>query len=180
MRSHPPPLPGFPKMTHTRTESFVPLTSAPSRPPGDRAEFKVTVISQPGPAQNFQPLSATAVSSIANAAPKTPAGEPKVSVQRDGNRVTGIHVHCSCGQLTELSCVYDAAAPQPAVDPQLARQGAGDPGPEAATIPQPAPTKPAPGKICKGSGKDLPTSAAKKPKVPAKGGGTSAAKRRST
>ena len=113
------------------------------------------------------------VSSAASTSTRQPQTvcEPKVSVQRDDNRVTGIQILCSCGQVIELACVYEGPVPQAIAAPATA--------PQPATTPQPAPEKAKPGKICKDSGKDLPSSAAKKPKAPAKGGGTSAAKRRS-
>jgi len=154
-------------MTLTRTESFVPLAPASPRPAGERREFRATVISQSSQAQTFQSVAAAAVPSIANPTAHAPACEPKVNLQRDGNRVTGIHIQCSCGQVIELSCVYDAAPAQPSAAAQ------------PATIPQPQAAEPAPGKICKDSGKDLPKSNDKKPKVAEKGRGTSAAKRRS-
>jgi hypothetical protein len=154
-------------MTLTRTESFVPLTPASPHPAGERREFRATVISQSSQAQTFQSVAAAAVSSIANPTAHISNCEPKISLQRDGNRVTGIHIQCSCGQVIELSCVYEAAPAQPVAAAQ------------PATIPQPEPAKPTPGKICKDSGKDLPKSGAKKPKVAEKGRGTSAAKRRS-
>jgi len=169
-------------MTPNRNESFVPLTAASPRPASERREFRATVISQSSQAQPFQSIAATATV-VPSAA--TPVGahagncEPKVSLQRDGNRVTGIQIQCSCGQVIDLSCVYDAvqvtAVTQPAADP--GRRDAG--GPKGATIPQAAPAESAPGKICKDSGKDLPASTAKKPKTTEKASGTSAAKRRS-
>jgi len=162
-------------MTLTRTESFVPLTPASPHPAGERREFRATVISQSGQAQTFQSIATAAMPSVASPGAHAATCEPKVSLQRDGNRVTGIHIQCSCGQVIELSCVYDAV---PAADSEAGRRDAGGPRPSA-TIPQPVAAKAAPGKICKDSGKDLPTSTTKKPKVAEKGSGTSAAKRRS-
>jgi hypothetical protein len=157
-------------MTPTRTDLFVPLTSAlPAS--GERTEFHATVLTQPGEVQRFQSLANTAApTSTASATPPAGNCQPQVTVQRDGNRVTGIRVQCSCGEVIELACTYEAAAPAP--QPVAAAQ--------PATMPQPEAAEPAPGKICKDSGKDLPTSASKKPKVPEKGRGTSAAKRSST
>jgi hypothetical protein len=31
---------------------------------------------------------------------------PKVTVQRQGDVVTAVRIQCSCGQVTELNCVY--------------------------------------------------------------------------
>lgn len=154
-------------MTLTRTESFVPLGPASPQPAGERREFRATVISQSSQAQSFQSVAAAAVPSMPNPVAHAPACEPKVSLQRDGNRVTGIHIQCSCGQVIELACVYDAAPVQPVAAAQ------------PATIPQPQAAEAELGKICKESGKDLPKSDEKKPKVAEKGRGTSAAKRRS-
>jgi hypothetical protein len=93
-------------MTLLRTESFVPLTTAPVAT-GAR-EFHVGIISQNGLSQPFQSLE------------KKPLGpgeillsdgkkncEPRLSIQRDGDRVTSIRVQCTCGQVMDLACVYD-------------------------------------------------------------------------
>jgi hypothetical protein len=164
LRRLPPPLLEFLKMTPNRNESFVPLAPASLRPAGERREFRATVISQSGQAQAFQSLSTTAAPSATSPAPQAGTCEPKVSLQRDGNRVTGIQIQCSCGQVIDLLCVYDAvqvtAVTQPAADPGRRDTG----GPRGAAIPQAAPVESAPGKICKDSGKDLPASAKKKPK----------------
>jgi hypothetical protein len=153
-------------MTLTQTDAFVSLVPALPQSAGEPGEFRATVISQPGQTQSFQPTTA-AISAVAASAAHAPACEPKISLQREGNRVTGIHIQCSCGQVIELACQYDAAPAQPA------------PVAPPATIPQPEPAEAAPGKICNEPGKDLPISKEKKPKVPEKGRGTSAAKRRS-
>jgi len=48
----------------------------------------------------------------ANPAPASasPAGisveEPRVTLQREGDRITGITIHCMCGQVLNLSCSY--------------------------------------------------------------------------
>jgi len=123
--------------------------------------FQATVITQPGASQKLSAAASVGVPSVADA-PQTqkPACEPKVSVQRDGSRVTGIQILCSCGQVIDLACVYEAAAPQATAAPTATPQPATTPQAE----PKAAPQKAAPGKICKDSGKDLPASAKKKPK----------------
>ena len=162
-------------MTPTRTESFVPLATAPLASSGERTEFKATVMSQPGQVQKFHSVAPVTATAAVPATPRAANCEPKVSLQRDGNRVTGIQVQCSCGEVINLSCVYEAAAAVPPAVPATEPIAA----PEPATIPQPEATKLETGKKGKDSGKDLPTSASKKPKVPEKGRGTPAAKRRS-
>ena len=98
-------------MTLLRSESFVPLTAAPA--PGDRADYRVTVISPSGLVQGFQALQTSAPSAPAAAAASPHGCEPRVSVQRDGERVMSIHIQCSCGQALDLACVYPEA-PKPA------------------------------------------------------------------
>jgi hypothetical protein len=100
-------------MTLQRTESFVPLTAAPAPPA--RREFNVTVVHSEVAAPNFQSLSTPP------SAPHKPATtgekkscEPRVSVQRDGNRVTHLRVQCSCGEVIDLACLYDESANPPA------------------------------------------------------------------
>jgi len=161
-------------MTLTPTESFVPLTTAHPTTSGERAEFQATVLSQPGNIQKFQSATMGSATSFMGAA-RAGNCQPQVSLQREGNRVTGIRVQCSCGDVMELACVYEAASHAP--EPVAASQPGA--GPEPATMPQPEAAEPEPGKICKDSGKELPTTASKGPKVPEKGSGTSAAKRSS-
>jgi hypothetical protein len=33
--------------------------------------------------------------------------EPRVTVQRDGDRVTHLRIQCTCGQIMDLACVYE-------------------------------------------------------------------------
>ena len=160
-------------MTSTQTDSFVPLTTDPVASRGERAEFKATVMSELAETQKFQIASPLTTSSAAPATPHVADCQPQVNVQRDGNRVMGIHIQCSCGEVIDLSCVYEAAGAQLITPSESATQ------PEPATIPPSEAVAPKPGKICKDSGKDLPTSASKKPKAPEKGRGTAAAKRSS-
>jgi hypothetical protein len=163
-------------MTLTPTESFVPLTTALPVYSSKRTEFQATVISQSDQTQKFRSVAMpAAATSLTRGTPHAGNCEPQVSLQREGNRVTGIRVQCSCGEVIELACAYEPAAtvPQPVIAPQPLTE------PQPATMPQPEAAAPKPGKICKDSGKVLPTPASKRPKVPEKGRGTSAAKRRS-
>ena len=60
------------------------------------------------PAADFSPLSAPARSP----APDAPhpagkcAGEVKVELKRDGDRIQEIRIHCKCGEVIELACEY--------------------------------------------------------------------------
>jgi hypothetical protein len=91
-------------MPNTRDDSFVPLT--PAVPPGNRrADSRVTIISQAEKAEPFRPLAASVTAHPA-AAPGS-GSEPRVAVQREGDRVSSIQIQCGCGRMIELACVYE-------------------------------------------------------------------------
>jgi hypothetical protein len=80
---------------------FIPLV--PNRPASNStAEFKVRILpsSSPSPASVDKPLPASHVH-----AGKAPA-EPTVTLQKEGDQITGIRIQCSCGQIINLSCQY--------------------------------------------------------------------------
>ena len=102
-------------MNSQPSESFVPLTAAPAAP--GKREFRVAVLNGNGngngngaPDKNglhaLEPLRPAAL----NGAAKKPC-EPRVTVQRDGGRVTHLRIQCTCGQIMDLACVYDEAPP---------------------------------------------------------------------
>ena len=93
-------------MTLLRTESFVPLTAAPAAA-GPR-EFQVGIIPRDGQFRPFQSLEKKPVAPGETAlSDGKKYCEPRISVQRDGDRVTSIRVQCTCGQVMDLACVYD-------------------------------------------------------------------------
>lgn len=99
-------------MTLLRTESFVPLTTRPAS--SEPREFHVTVAPQTA---NLRPLPSANGGLNGGANGGSNGGghsqqktcEPRVSLQCDGDRITGIRVQCGCGQVMDLACVYDAA-----------------------------------------------------------------------
>jgi hypothetical protein len=98
-------------MTLQRTEVFVPLTAAPVS--GENREFHVTVIPQTEQPQSFQSLEQAVPSATSVASPTKRLCEPRLSVQRDGDRVTSIRIQCTCGQVMDVACVYEEPAKQP-------------------------------------------------------------------
>ncbi len=38
-------------------------------------------------------------------------GEPRVTIQRDGDRLTHLRIQCPCGQIMDRARVYDPPAP---------------------------------------------------------------------
>lgn len=100
-------------MPTNRDNSFIPLSSA-ALPPNERPNFRVTVLSQ---AANAQPFHELGQSGSPAALPQSPGHEPQVTLQREGDRVSAIHVHCACGRVAELECVYEPAPSAPPFPP---------------------------------------------------------------
>ena len=114
-------------MTSQPSDSFVPLTAAPA-PPAAR-EFRVAVLNGQGYANGhangnghlngngaekkaaFQTLDSLRPAPLHGANGDKKSCDPRVTVQRDGNRVTHLRIQCTCGQVMDLACVYDEAPP---------------------------------------------------------------------
>jgi len=66
------------------------------------------VIPQTGSSQPFQTLEQVAAGATENAPLHAKKNcEPRLSLQRDGGRITNIRIQCTCGQMLELACVYE-------------------------------------------------------------------------
>jgi hypothetical protein len=99
-------------MTLIRTEPFVPLTPTVPASSGERTDFQATVVSQPEQMQKFRSIESSAADSAGSGAiPRGSNCEPRVTVQRDGDHVSGVRVQCSCGQVIDLACVYQPETP---------------------------------------------------------------------
>jgi hypothetical protein len=83
-------------------EPFVPLSNV-SVPGGDRSGLHVTIIGQTDKLQAFQPLGRAGHGGASGQC------EPRVTLQRDGDRISAIRIQCACGQVVELACVYEKA-----------------------------------------------------------------------
>ncbi len=90
-------------------EPFIPLAiaaSAASAADTSAAEsFRPKVVPQAGAGQPFRPILESLRHSHANGA-AGPAAQPKITLKRDGDRVTHIRIQCACGQEFELACEY--------------------------------------------------------------------------
>jgi len=85
-------------------DSFVPFDPVPgsgAARSGTAPGLKVVSKAEAGPA--FAPLPTSASAHIHAS---TGTGKPVVTLQREGERVTGIRVECVCGQIIELACSY--------------------------------------------------------------------------
>ncbi len=83
------------------SQAFVPFSaSAPGVRPAE-AGARVKLVADKHSGQGFRPLA-----DVSHPAGPTPAAghEPKVTLERDGNRVTRIKVECVCGYTFELAC----------------------------------------------------------------------------
>jgi hypothetical protein len=97
------------KMTLIRTEPFVPLTPNTPTISGERGAFQATVVSQPEQVQKFHSIEASMPATGAGANQRGSNCEPRVTLQREGDRVAGIRIQCSCGQVIDLACAYQDA-----------------------------------------------------------------------
>lgn len=87
-------------------DRFVPLATKVSA--GNTGEsFRVKILSNVnGDAVPFHPLGTSPGISSAHVAHGELAEKSRVSLVREGERITGIRVQCACGEVIELQCVY--------------------------------------------------------------------------
>ncbi|HRY48073.1 MAG TPA: hypothetical protein P5186_08505 [Candidatus Paceibacterota bacterium] len=88
-------------------DSFIPLTlSSDAAAQNSQAVFRPATLTAPvnRPPQDAPPK----IVSISKPHPHNPTAtaDPKVSVIKDGDRVTSIRIQCSCGQCVEIQCLY--------------------------------------------------------------------------
>ena len=81
---------------------FDPVRDSKTNHSGPTTNLKVVPKAEAGPA--FTPLT---IPGAAHAHACIAAqGKPVVTLQREGERVTGIRIECICGQIIELACSY--------------------------------------------------------------------------
>jgi hypothetical protein len=95
------------------TTTFVPLTAGQG-PKGKGEEFRVLISPNPEKAQPLGIQLQTQAGLVASHAADA-TGKPRVILHRDGERITSIQVHCSCGEIIDLNCSY--SDPGPTVSP---------------------------------------------------------------
>lgn len=92
------------------TDTFAPLVLPLNSRPAEGAAFRLKVIPQTGAAPAFKPFQPVPSPGAGSSAPAKPEVQsscsPKVTLQRDGNRVTHIRLECGCGEVFELACEY--------------------------------------------------------------------------
>jgi hypothetical protein len=97
-------------MTASRTDAFVPLTNLPASK--ESREFRVKVMPDPGKTRPLPPAELQVPSPSAPVPCASAHGEPRISLQYDGDRIASIRVQCACGQVMDLACVYDPPSAQ--------------------------------------------------------------------
>lgn len=83
--------------------SFKPLLTAVPAEANKRTSFTARVVRQPA-ANPFQAAAPTPTHGPSASAGS--AGQPQVTVERQGDRISRIIVTCSCGEVIELDCRY--------------------------------------------------------------------------
>ncbi len=94
----------IPTPPQAASEHFVPLFAESGRPLASVfGALNLKAPAQPALDAAFQPLAAIAD----QGSPSSDAcSEPKVSLQRNGEAISAIHIQCGCGRGIELTCVY--------------------------------------------------------------------------
>jgi hypothetical protein len=88
-------------------QPFTPITAPAARPggaAGGPAPGAPAPAPRPAAAAPFTPLQLSVAPRGAEAG--SACGQPRVSVDREGERITGIRVECPCGQVIDLECSY--------------------------------------------------------------------------
>ena len=87
------------------SDHFVPLSAVASGSDARTIGGRVKVLPRAQAAQ--QPVATTSAPAVQSARVVASAAclsQPKIELQREGDRITRIQVFCSCGQLIELDC----------------------------------------------------------------------------
>ncbi len=89
-------------------QAFVPF-SLSARAPAPAGDGQAKAATEPLPSTPFRPLACAAAST-----PPVPAagGEPIVTLEREGPRITRIKVQCCCGHVIELACKSKGSVPE--------------------------------------------------------------------
>ena len=82
---------------------FGPATGAIPKSSGSSPNLKV--IPAAAVAEAFAPLHA-GTAGHSHGSSRTGNAAPTISLQKDGERITGIRIECGCGEVIELACHY--------------------------------------------------------------------------
>ena len=87
-------------------EPFIPFVpgAAPVSPAPETSIGLKVLPSPAGAASPFSPVPGSAAHLHGAAAAGAP--QPKISVRREGDKITGIRIECVCGHVIDLACSY--------------------------------------------------------------------------
>jgi hypothetical protein len=93
------------------TSSFVPFIPAAKTAARSSVQHAFApLVSNSSQTAAEHPASALSAMTLASESAVAPASTepcaPKVTVQREADRITRIQIHCSCGELIEVDCQY--------------------------------------------------------------------------
>jgi hypothetical protein len=91
------------------TQAFVPLVPGALRVAEPSGPTRLKPSSSAGAQSLFQPATPARLQNDLNGSSSAthPAhGEPKITLERQGDVVTHIRVQCGCGQVIEVKCEY--------------------------------------------------------------------------
>ena len=87
-------------------DAFVPLdptsTTEARANAASTASTGLKVVPKAGPGSDFTPLQVPGVVHATGGV----GGKATITLERDGEKVTGIRIECVCGQVIELACSY--------------------------------------------------------------------------
>ena len=94
------------KAAASKEDTFVPFGPATAGHPINSGPPQgLKVIPATDATEAFAPLYA-GTASHAHGTTKSGNAVPSISVQKEGERITGIRIECLCGQVIELACEY--------------------------------------------------------------------------
>jgi hypothetical protein len=88
-------------LTIAMSDSFVPFVTAPIST-GESTMLHLKILGQADAKAVFEPLP---IGGSPGPVAKD-CGQPSVTLQRQGEVVSGIRIECGCGQVIELACAY--------------------------------------------------------------------------
>ena len=87
---------------------FHPAAAAAASRRGTTPDAGLRVVPPAEPAPAFAPLHSSGPPHPHSA--PSPTAKPIVTLQREGERISGIRIECSCGQVIDLACSYEQPA----------------------------------------------------------------------
>ena len=85
------------------TPDFVPFQVSPAGANGSKAQSRAIIVPGANSTPAFIPLSEPATPASTQ---PTSHSEPQVVLEREGDHIKRIKVHCPCGNVIELACEY--------------------------------------------------------------------------